>query len=71
MIVSQPGSGLYQYTAGYFKRYEKAAKSSRELRELGFTAARVIAYVNGISVSKAEAVGLVKKYPDLAAFIKG
>lgn len=71
MIVSQPGSGLYQYTAGYFKRYEKAAKSSRELRELGFTAARVVAYVNGVSVSKAEAVGLVKKYPDLAAFIKG
>ena len=71
MIESQPGSGQYRYTAGYFKRHEKAVKSSRELQGLGFTAARVIAYVNSISVSKAEAVGLVKKYPDLAAFIKG
>lgn len=71
MIESHPGVGTYRYTAGYFKQYQPAAKLCTELQGLGFTEARTIAYINGIRVSRAEAVGLVKKYPDIGAFIKG
>lgn len=71
MIESQPGTGSYQYTAGHFEKFAAAAKLSGELQGLGFPEARVIAYINGIRISKAEAVGLLKKYPDLGAFIKG
>ncbi len=71
MIESQPGTGAYQYLAGYFDKYAGAAQLGAELQGLGFPEARVIAYINGIRISKAEAVGLLKKYPDLGAFIKG
>ncbi len=70
MIETQPGSGSYRYTVGYFNQFEKAAQLSKELQGLGFTEARVVAFINGIRVSKAEAVGLLKKYPDIASFIK-
>ena len=71
VIESQPGTGAYHYTVGYFKQYDKALSLRKELQGLGFTEARVLAYINGIQVSKAEAVGLMKKYPDIAGFIKG
>jgi len=71
MIESQPGSGAYQYSVGYFDKYNNAAQLSTELQGVGFQEARVIAFINGIRISKAEAVGLLKKYPDLGAFIKG
>ncbi len=71
MIESQPGTGAYQYTVGYFDNYKNAAQLSSEMQGLGFPEARVIAFINGIRISKAEAVGLLKKYPDLGAFIKG
>lgn len=71
VIESQPGSGAYKYTVGYFQQYEKALQLLKELQNAGFAEARVRAYVNNIPVSKAEAVSLLKKYPGLAAYIKG
>ncbi|MCC7506966.1 MAG: PD40 domain-containing protein [Saprospiraceae bacterium] len=71
MIETQPGAGSYRYTAGWVKQYKDAARLAQEIRGQGFTEATVIAYGNGLRISKAEAVGLVKKYPDLAAFVKG
>jgi outer membrane protein OmpA-like peptidoglycan-associated protein len=71
LIESQPGSGLYRYTAGYFKQFNQASKLRQELQKQGFEEAGVVAYLNGVRISKAEAVSLVKKHPDLAAFVKG
>lgn len=71
IIDSQPGSGAYRYTAGYFQQYDKALQLLKELQNAGFQDARVLAFVNNIAVSKAEAVSLLKKYPGLAGYIKG
>lgn len=71
MIESQPGSGSYRYTAGLFSQYAKATSLRAELLKQGFTDVQVVAYLNGIRISKPEAVGLIKKYPDLVTFIKG
>ncbi|MEZ4966753.1 MAG: OmpA family protein [Saprospiraceae bacterium] len=71
LIESVPGSGIYQYTAGLFRQYDKAQQLRNELKKQGFADATVIAYIDGIRVSKAEAVGLLKKYPELAPFIRG
>lgn len=71
MIETQPGSGSYRYTVGYFTQFDKAVQLRKELEGLGFSEANVVAFINGIRVSKAEAVGLLKKYPDIAPFIKG
>jgi len=71
MIESQPGAGAYRYTAGMFKQYQRAAPLLAEFRQQGFAEPAVIAYIDGIRVSRAEAVALVKKYPDLVAFVKG
>ncbi|MBK8921739.1 MAG: PD40 domain-containing protein [Saprospirales bacterium] len=70
MIESQPGSGSYLYSAGWFRKFNDAAALRRELQQQGFNDASVSAYINGIRVSRAEAVGLLKKYPDLVFFIK-
>jgi outer membrane protein OmpA-like peptidoglycan-associated protein len=71
MIESAVGSGAYRYSAGLFKQYAQAAQLRRELQQQGFAEAGVVAFLNGIRISKAEAVGLLKKYPDLAGYVKG
>ena len=71
MIESKPGSGAYQYSAGLFQQYDKALQLRKDLQQQGFTDATVYAYLNGIRISKAEAVGLLKKYPELTAYIRG
>ncbi|MBL7797605.1 MAG: PD40 domain-containing protein [Saprospiraceae bacterium] len=70
MIESEPESGSYRYSTGYFRAFAEAAAHRRELQAQGFSDALVTAYVDGVRVSRADAAGLVKKYPDLAAFIK-
>lgn len=70
MIESQPGAGSYRYTAGFFKAHEQAVRLRQELVQQGFEEAFVVAYVNGVRVSKADAVSLVKQYPDLGGYIK-
>lgn len=71
LIESQPGSGLYRYTAGWFTQHDKAVQLRKDLIQQGFDEATVVAFLNGIRISKAEAVGLLKKYPDLTAYIRG
>jgi len=71
MIESQPGTGAYQYMVGMFKTYKEAALTLKEVQEQGFRAAAIVAYVNGRRVTKAEAVSLLKKFPDLASFVRG
>ena len=71
MIESQPGTGAYQYTAGLFRQHSQAAQLRKELQQQGFADATVVAYLSGIRISKAEAVGWLKKWPDLAGYIKG
>lgn len=71
MIETQPGAGSYRYTAGWIKQYKDASRLTQEMKNQGFADATVVAYVNGLRVSRAEAVGLVKKYPDLAAYVHG
>ena len=70
MIESQPGSGSYRYTAGWYRHFADADALRRELQHQGFPDAVVAAYIDGIRISRAEAVGMLKKYPDLAAFVK-
>lgn len=71
MIESQPGSGQYRYTAGFFKQFAEAGKLRKELAAQGFPEAVVTAYVDGLRVTKAEAVALVRKFPDLLNYVKG
>jgi outer membrane protein OmpA-like peptidoglycan-associated protein len=70
MIESQPGSGAFRYTAGWSKQFATAKALRDELEKRGFEGTTVVAYINGIRISKAEAVGIVKKYPELARYIK-
>lgn len=71
MIESQPGTGTYRYSAGLYKSYQKAAQVRLDFQKVEFNDAVVVAYIDGIRVSRAEAVGMLKKYPDLANYIKG
>lgn len=70
-IESKAGSGNYQYMAGYFQQFGPAFKLMQELQSQGFADARIVAYLNGQQVSKAEAVAHLKKYPELRGFIRG
>jgi hypothetical protein len=71
MIETQPGSGAYRYSAGVLKQHNEAVQLRKELQSQGFAEAAVVAYINGIRITKAEAVALLKKYPDLAGYVRG
>jgi outer membrane protein OmpA-like peptidoglycan-associated protein/tetratricopeptide (TPR) repeat protein len=70
LIESTATTGSYQYTAGLLKSYQKALVLRSELVKQGFTDAFITANINGIRISRVEASSLVKKYPDLALFLK-
>jgi pyruvate/2-oxoglutarate/acetoin dehydrogenase E1 component len=63
-------TGTYQYTAGLIKTFQKAIVLRSELVKQGFADAFITANINGIRISRVEATSLVKKYPDLALFLK-
>jgi outer membrane protein OmpA-like peptidoglycan-associated protein len=71
LIESQPESGAYRYSAGLLKQYSEAVQLRKELISLGFDSAQIIACINGIRLSKPEAVAHIKKYPDLAGYLRG
>lgn len=71
VIESGQGSGTYRYLSGNFQKYADAARVLKELQTQEFTTAVVVAYIDGWRVSKAEAVSWLKKYADLAAYIRG
>jgi outer membrane protein OmpA-like peptidoglycan-associated protein len=70
LIESTASTGSYQYTAGLLKSFQKAIVLRSELVKQGFTDAFITANINGIRISRVEASTLVKKYPDLALFLK-
>jgi outer membrane protein OmpA-like peptidoglycan-associated protein len=70
-IESQPGAGSYRYTVGMVKKYEQAAQLRRDLERQGFREARVAAFIDGRPVSRAEAVSLLRQYPELMVYIRG
>lgn len=49
------GSGLTRYTAGYFKDFAPADNAKGQIRNLGYSDAFVVAYLNGERVSIARA----------------
>ena len=71
MIDSRANDAEFRYSAGFFKEYNEAVKLQEDLKRAGFKNASIIAFVDGVPLSKAEAVALLKKYPGLADFIKG
>ena len=70
LIESTASSGQYAYLAGLFKTSSAAADLRRELAGQGFEETRVVAFVNGVRVSKEEAKGLVKTFPDLSFWLE-
>ncbi|MCC7244297.1 MAG: PD40 domain-containing protein [Saprospiraceae bacterium] len=71
MIESPSQSGAYAYTAGLFREYAPAAKLCEEMKKAGFPEAKVKAYVQGIFVPRAAAVAHLKKWPELAGYVRG
>jgi outer membrane protein OmpA-like peptidoglycan-associated protein len=71
LIERDAASGTYRYLAGAERQFAKMAAVKREVVAQGFGEATVVAYLDGVRIERAEAVGLLKKYPDLAAFIRG
>lgn len=70
LISSQTGSGQYLYSAGWVRQYKEAAQLKAELQKQDFPEARVVACLNGLPLSKPEAIALLKKYPDLMEFVR-
>ncbi len=71
LIESPQGSGAYSYMVGAERTMAAINSIKKDVVATGFATATVVAYVNGTRLARAEAVGLVKKYPDLAGYIRG
>jgi outer membrane protein OmpA-like peptidoglycan-associated protein len=70
LIDSKGNDALYHYSTGFLKYFGKAQQLQQEVLKSGFPEARIVAFVDGIKISKAEAVSQLKKYPELASFIQ-
>jgi hypothetical protein len=57
--------------AGCVTKFAEAVALKKELTDAGFADTRINAYVNNRPITKAEAVGLMKKYPDLLGYVRG
>ncbi len=71
LIESDYGVGEYHYLAGAERTLAAIGTIKKDVIAAGFTTASIVAYINGVRINRAEAVGLIKKYPDLAAYIRG
>lgn len=70
LIESEPGTGEYRYLSGAERTFANAVNLKKEVIAAGFPGATVVAYLNGVRLPKAEAIGLIKKHPDLANYIR-
>ena len=70
IAIVRTATGLWLPGGGLEPKESHEAALRRELRGQGFDDANVVAYVNGVRISRAEATGLLKKYPDLASYVK-
>ncbi|MFM7154051.1 MAG: hypothetical protein ACKOZV_07980 [Bacteroidota bacterium] len=70
IIETQPKAGTYRYMAGCVPKFAEAIALKKELADAGFPDTRISAYVNNRPIAKAEAVSLLKKYPELLGYVK-
>ncbi len=70
LIESEVESGSYRYCAGWVRTYAEAVALQREVKAAGFSDPIVWAYVDGVRLSRSEAAGLVKQYPELAPYVR-
>lgn len=70
-IEAVPNAGEYKYVSGLCRKMSEAVALRKELVGQGFANAQIFAYLDGVRLSRQQAVGLVKKFPELAAFLKG
>ena len=61
--------GNYRYMSGMLPTYREAEMKWKEMVDIGFTDAFIVAYVDGIRLSRAEIPGLVEEYPDLLFYL--
>ncbi|MEY4202764.1 MAG: hypothetical protein RL013_467 [Bacteroidota bacterium] len=70
IIETQPKAGTYRYMAGCVTKFAEALALKKELAAAGFPDTKISAYVNNRPITKAEAVSLMKKYPELLGYVK-
>ena len=70
IIETQPKAGTYRYMAGCVTKFADALALKKELANAGFPDTKIGAYVNNRPITKAEAVSLMKKYPELLGYVK-
>lgn len=70
LIESVAGSGTYHYLCGSERTFNGAAQLKKEAVNAGFSGAKIAAYLNGVPLTKPEAIAWIKKYPELASYIK-
>ncbi len=69
MVEGNMASAFYEYTIGLYQTYQSAEFLKDDLERQGVLEAKVIAYVNGVRVTRKEAQRLVSVYPDLENYI--
>ncbi len=62
---------LYYFTAGLLRSYRAAQTMLREMKAQGFPQAQIVPYLNGIRLSREEALAYLDLYPDLQEWIAG
>ncbi len=61
---------VYYFTAGLLRSYTAAQTLLRQMQEQGFQHARIIPYLNGIRLSRDEALAYLDLYPELQKWLQ-
>ncbi len=69
-IEKEPATGIYRFTAGLFRSYDAALGMLKQMREKGFTNARIAPYLNDLPLSREEALAYLQLYPELQEWLK-
>jgi outer membrane protein OmpA-like peptidoglycan-associated protein len=62
--------GYYKYMAGMLPSFSLAEKKLAEMQNLGFGDAFIVAYIDGIRISKSDMAALSSTYPDLLLYLE-
>jgi outer membrane protein OmpA-like peptidoglycan-associated protein len=68
MVDFQPAGNTYRYLIGMETNYNDVVVVRDALRGKGFPEAFIVPYVNGVQLSKSEALRYAAEYPDLLKF---
>lgn len=68
-IDFDPKTNVFTYTVGWYKKFDQAWTAFNALKAKGGNSTEILPYINGVSITREQAILLVDKYTELAVYL--